>query len=129
MFTKSHEYIKFEQNNVAKIGISSYASKSIGDVIFTEFTAEDEAIEKGQTIGILDSVKSVNEIYSPINGIILEQNINVVDNPNIINKDSLGEGWLLKISCVEKSDPEFMDSKTYDKYVESVIMNELKYTR
>jgi len=129
MFTKTHEYIKFKQNNVAIIGISSYASKNIGEIIFADLTPEDEAIEKNQTIGILESVKSANEIYSPVNGIILEHNVNAIEMPNLINDDSLGEGWLLKISCVDKSDPELMDSKTYDKYVESIVMNKLKYIR
>ena len=119
LFTKTHEYIKFGKNNVGTIGISSYASTNVGEIIFTELIPEDEALEKGQAIGVLESVKSANEIYSPVNGIILEHNINLFEKPNLINDDPLGDGWLLKISCVDKSDPELMDSETYAEYVES----------
>ena len=119
LFTKTHEYIKFGKNNVGTIGISSYASTNVGEIIFTELIPEDESVEKGQAIGVLESVKSANEIYSPVNGIILEHNINLFEKPNIINDDPLGEGWLVKISCVDKSDPELMDSETYAEYVES----------
>lgn len=124
MFTKTHEYIKFEKNNVGKIGISSYASTNVGEVIFTELIPENEAVEKNQPVGILESVKSANEIYSPVNGIILEHNVNIFEKPHIINEDPLGDGWLLKISCVDKSDPELMDSETYEEYVESEKLNE-----
>jgi len=119
MFTKTHEYIKFGKNNVGTIGISSYASSNVGYVIFTELIPEEEAVEKGQSIGLLETAKYATEIYSPLNGIILEQNIKIFANPNIINDDPLGEGWLVKISCVDKSDPELMDSETYAEYVES----------
>ena len=81
-------------------------------------------VEKGQAIGVLESVKSANEIYSPVNGIILEHNINLFEKPNLINDDPLGDGWLLKISCVDKSDPELMDSETYAEYIESEKLNE-----
>ena len=119
MFTKTHEYIKFGKNNVGTIGLSSYASTNAGNIIFTELIPEEEVVEKGQAIGVLESVKSANEIYSPVNGIILEHNINLFEKPNLINDDPLGDGWLLKISCVDKSDPELMDSETYAEYVES----------
>jgi glycine cleavage system H protein len=119
MFTKTHEYIKFGKNNIGTIGISSYASTNVGEIIFTELIPEGEAVEKDQVIGTLETVKSANDIYSSVNGIILEQNIKIFENPHIINDDPLGEGWLVKISCVDKSDPELMDSETYAEYVES----------
>ena len=117
LFTKTHEYIKFGKNNVGTIGLSSYAS--VGYIIYTELIPEEEAVEKGQVIGLLETSKYATEIYSPVNGVILEQNIKVFITPEVIADDPLGEGWLLKISCVDKSDPELMDSETYAEYVES----------
>ncbi len=117
MFTKTHEYIKFGKNNVGTIGLSSYAS--VGYIIYTELIPEEETVEKGQVIGLLETSKYATEIYSPVNGVILEQNIKVFSTPEVISDDPLGEGWLLKISCVDKSDPELMDSETYAEYVES----------
>lgn len=120
MFTKTHEYIKFGKNNIGTIGISSYASSNVGEVIFTELIPEEEeVVEKNQAVGVLESVKSANEIYSPVNGTILEHNVNIFETPNLINDDPLGDGWLLKISCVDNSDPELMDSETYAEYIES----------
>jgi glycine cleavage system H protein len=119
MFTKTHEYIKFDKQNIGTIGISSYAVNKVGDIIFTELIGEDEAVEKNQSIGILESVKSANEIYTPVNGIIVEQNKKVIETPELINEDPMGEGWLVKISCVDKTDPDLMDHETYNEYIKT----------
>ena len=119
MFTKTHEYIKFGKNNIGTIGISSYASTKVGEIIFTELIPEDVAVEKGQAISLLETAKYATEIYSPVNGIILEHNIKIFVTPEVIKDDPLGEGWLVKISCVDKFDPELMDSETYAEYVKS----------
>ena len=119
MFTKTHEYIKFDKLNgvdIGTIGISPYASKNVGDIIFVDLIKEDDAVEKNQVIGILESVKSANEIYAPINGIILEQNTKIIQTPELINDDPMGEGWLVKISCVDKTDSDLMDSNAYHEY-------------
>ena len=123
MFTKTHEYIKFDKQNIGTIGISPYASKNVGNIIFTELIGEDTAVEKNQTIGVLESVKSTNDIYTPVNGIIVEQNNKIIETPELINDDPMGEGWLVKVSCVDKTDPDLMDSETYREYIKEKDLN------
>jgi len=120
LFTKSHEYIKFDKLkgvDIGTIGITSYASEKLGDIVFTDLIGEDTAVEKNQTIGILESVKSANDIYSPVNGIIFEQNNKIIETPELVNEDPMGEGWLVKVSCVDKTDPDLMDIETYHEYI------------
>ena len=122
MYTKTHEYIKFDklkEVDIGTIGISSYATNKVGDIIFVDLIEEDTAVEKSQSIGILESVKSANDIYSPVNGIIFEQNNKVIKTPELINEDPMGEGWLVKISCVDKTDPDLMDQETYNEYIKT----------
>jgi glycine cleavage system H protein len=122
MYTKTHEYIKFDklkEVDIGTIGITSYASGKLGDIVFTDLIEEDTAVEKNQSIGILESVKSANEIYTPVNGIIIEQNLNIIKTPELINEDPMGEGWLVKISCVDKTDPDLMDHETYNEYIKT----------
>ena len=119
MFTNTHEYIKIDKHNIGTIGISPYASKNVGDIIFVDLIEEDEVVEKNQAIGTLESVKSANEIYTPVNGIIVEQNKQVIETPELINEDPMGEGWLVKISCVDKTDPDLMDNETYHEYIQN----------
>jgi glycine cleavage system H protein len=119
MYTKSHEYIdKEEGKSIGKVGISKYASEHIGEIIFAEMMDDDEAVEKGSIIGVLESVKSANDIYAPINCVILEKNRKVIDDPNIISRDPKREGWIFKVSCNSLHDNELMNSEEYDKYVE-----------
>lgn len=119
MYTKSHEYIdKEEGKSIGKIGISKYATERIGEIIYAEMMDDDEAVEKGSLIGVLESVKSANDIYAPISGILLEKNQKVIDDPNIISRDPLSEGWIFKVSCNSLDDKELMNREEYDKYVE-----------
>ena len=124
MYTKSHEYIdKEEGKSIAKVGISQYASKNVGAIIYAETIDEDNVVEKGSVIGILETVKAANDIYSPITGIIVEKNNKVIEEPEIIINDPLGDGWILKISCNKIDDKDLMSSEEYEKYVDKIRDN------
>jgi glycine cleavage system H protein len=121
MYTKSHEYIdKEEGKSIAKVGISKYASQNVGPILYTETVDEDNIVEKGSVISILETVKSANDVYSPISGIILEKNNKVIEEPYIITNDPLGDGWILKISCNKIDDKELMTDEEYEKYVDKI---------
>jgi glycine cleavage system H protein len=118
MYTKSHEYIDKEEGKcIGKIGISKYANESIGEIIYADIM-DDDAVENGSIICVLESVKSANDIYAPIKCVILEKNPKVIDDPNIISRDPLGEGWIFKVSYNKMDDKGLMNSEEYDKYVE-----------
>lgn len=116
-FSKEHEWVRVS-GNIATIGVSDYAQDQLGEVVFVELPDEGEEFEKDDAFGVIESVKSVNDIYAPLSGRIIEVNDPVVDSPEIVNEDPYGEGWLVKI---EISDPkelsELMSAKDYEAYI------------
>lgn len=111
--TESHEYL-IEENNVLKIGITDFAVEQLGDVVFIELPEVDSDFKKGEIFGTIESVKAASEIYLPVSGKIEEINEKAVENPELINNDSFGEGWLIKVSGYKKSELE--EAMSYDEY-------------
>ena len=116
-YSKEHEWVRVS-GNIATIGISDYAQDQLGEIVFVELPDEGEEFEKDDAFGVVESVKSVNDIYAPLSGRIVEVNDPVVDSPEIVNEDPYAEGWLVKI---EISDPkelgELMSAKDYEAYI------------
>ncbi len=116
-YSKEHEWVRIS-GNVVTVGISDYAQDQLGEIVFVELPAEGEEFSKGDAFGVVESVKSVNDIYAPVTGTVMEINDPVVDSPEIVNEDPYGEGWLIKF---EVSDPkelkELMSAKEYEKYL------------
>lgn len=116
-YSKEHEWVRIS-GNVVTVGISDYAQDQLGEIVFVELPAEGEEFSKGDAFGVVESVKSVNDIYAPVAGTVMEINDPVVDSPEIVNEDPYGEGWLIKF---EVSDPkelkELMSAKEYEKYL------------
>ena len=122
-YSNTHEYLKIEKKNgmtIGTIGISTFASKKISEIVYAEIINEGEFVEKNNIIGYLETVKSLNNIYAPINGIILEQNNKIAEHPRLITEDPLGEGWLLKVSCNNLKEDNLMSNEEYHKYIEEI---------
>ncbi len=116
-YSKEHEWVRVS-GNIATIGVSDYAQDQLGEVVFIELPDEGEEFEKDDAFGVIESVKSVNDIYAPITGRIMEMNDPVVDSPEIVNEDPYGEGWLVKIEISDlKELGEFMSAKDYEAYI------------
>ena len=96
-YSKSHEYLKTLSENKAIIGITAYASSELGDVVFIELPEAGKTFKTGQKFGVIESVKSVSDLYMPHDGKILEINTDLTDHPEYINQDTYGKGWMLKI--------------------------------
>lgn len=112
-YLDSHEYVRVE-GETATIGISAFAVDQLGDIVFVELPDVDETLEKGQTFGTVESVKAVEDMYSPVSGTVVEQNSAVVDTPETIAEDPYGKGWLLKVKL---SNPEEVnDALSADEY-------------
>src|SRR5688500_6118484 len=96
-FAKSHEWLRTD-SNAAYIGISDYAQSELGDIVFVDITAGiGDDIPKGGVFGTIEAVKTVSDLYMPVDGKILEVNQTIVDSPETINKDPYTDGWLIKI--------------------------------
>ncbi len=117
MYSKEHEWIKLE-GNVATIGITDYAQEQLGDVVNVEFPPEGEEIVKDEAFGVVESVKSVSDIFAPISGKVLEINEPLADSPAIVNEDPYSEGWLIKVEVTKPEEiKELMDAKAYEAYL------------
>lgn len=116
-YSKEHEWVRVS-GNIATIGISDYAQDQLGEIVFVELPDEGEEFEKDDAFGVVESVKSVNDIYSPIGGRVVEVNDPVVDSPEIVNEDPYAEGWLVKIEITDPKElGELMSAKEYAAYI------------
>ena len=96
-FTKDHEWISID-GNIATIGITDFASSELGDIVFVEVETVDEDLDKEESFGSIEAVKTVSEMFMPISGTVIEFNESIEDSPELINSDPYGEGWIIKIS-------------------------------
>jgi glycine cleavage system H protein len=95
-YTESHEWIRFE-GEVGTVGITDFAQDSLGDIVFLELPEPGTSFQPGETVGVVESVKTVSDILSPVSGEITEVNSGLEANPESVNKDPYGTGWLFKI--------------------------------
>jgi glycine cleavage system H protein len=96
-YTNSHEDIRLE-DDTATVGITAFAIDQLGDIVFLDLPEVGTRVEKGQTFGTIESVKAVEDIYSPVTGTVMESNMALVDEPEIIGNDPYGASWLLKVN-------------------------------
>ena len=96
LYTKEHEWVKKEDEQVT-IGITDFAQSQLGDIIFLELPEVGQKIVSGEPFGEIEAVKTVSELYAPINGTIIEINEDLEDNPDNINQDCYGSGWIIKV--------------------------------
>ncbi len=112
-YTQDHEWV-FMDNNIATIGISDYAAKELGEVVFVELPEANESINQKGEFGTVESVKTVSSVYSPISGTITDTNTELEDNPNLVNEDPQGSGWIIKLQIADVT--ELDDLMTYEEY-------------
>ena len=117
-YTETDEWAKLEEGNRVRIGITDYAQKELRDIIGVELPEIDSEVGKGDVVATLESVKATGDVYSPISGKIVEVNERLLDEPELLNTDPYGDGW---IAIIEPSNPgeyeELMTSKQYIEYL------------
>jgi len=112
-YTKDHEWIRIEGDE-ATIGITEFASKELGDIVFVEVETEDEELAKEETFGSIEAVKTVSDMFMPVSGVVLKFNEALEDAPETINQDPFGEGWIIKIRMSDLSElSDLLDAKAY----------------
>ena len=119
-YADTHEYV-LQENGLLKIGVSEFAIDQLGDIVFVELADQGAALEKGDTFGTIESVKAVEEVYLPFSGEIVSVNESVIDNPELLQNDPIGEGWLIVIKPDSKV--SFDDLMTSDEYKSKVMPN------
>lgn len=118
LYSKEHEWIQ-KGDDVATIGITEYAQKELGDVVFAELPEVGATFKANEAFGTVESVKAVSEVYMPVAGEVVEANDSLMDAPEKINDDPYGEGWIIRIRLEDPAQLEaLMSSEEYSKYVE-----------
>ena len=112
-YADTHEYV-LEENGLLKIGVSEFAIDQLGDIVFVELADQGSTLEKGETFGTIESVKAVEEVYVPFSGEIVSVNQSVIDNPELLQNDPIGDGWLVILKPESKASiAELMTSEEY----------------
>ena len=119
-YTKDHEYIRVE-GDVGTVGISDYAQKQLGDIVFVELPAAGKVLRQGDEAAVVESVKAASEINAPVNGEVVESNSALEDNPALVNEDPEGGTWFLKLKITDSGQLDaLMDGEAYGKFVEGL---------
>lgn len=118
-YAKSHEYVHVE-GDVGTIGITDYAQKELGDVVFVELPQVGSQLEAADELGSIESVKAVSELFSPVSGEVVEVNEALTEKPELVNTDPYGDGWMIKVRLSDPTEvDELMSAEEYEEYIET----------
>lgn len=116
-YTKDHEWIKLD-GNVATIGITDYAQRELGDIVYVEVETIGKPLKAGEVFGTVEAVKTVSDLFLPVDGTITELNAALANSPESVNSDPYGEGWMVKMTVNNPADVEaLMDATAYETQV------------
>jgi len=117
-YTQEHEWICPEPENKGKVGITDYAQSQLGDVVFVDLPPPGSQVEQLKKMGEIESVKAVSDLFAPVSGRVLEINQAVINEPALVNQDTYGDGWLVRLELSNPSELDaLMDSDKYDEFV------------
>ena len=102
-YTKDHEWVRIE-GDVATVGVTDFAQGELGDIVYLEIETEGETLEAGDVFGTVEAVKTVSDLFMPVSGEVIEVNANLESNPELVNADPYGEGWMVKIKVSDEGD-------------------------
>jgi glycine cleavage system H protein len=118
-YTHDHEWVRVDGDK-AIVGITDFAQGELGDVVFVEIETEGETLSKGETFGTVEAVKTVSDLFMPISGEVAEINEVLADQPELVNKDPFGAGWMIKVNITNLSELEgLLSAEDYQKMLES----------
>jgi glycine cleavage system H protein len=117
-YTPEHEWARLDHGTVT-VGITSYATDQLGDVVFVELPDVGRTLEAGKPFGVVEAVKTVSDLYAPVAGEVVEVNTALADNPALVNQEPFGEGWMVRIRPSNPADLEkLLGAVDYEKHVE-----------
>lgn len=118
-YAKSHEYVHVE-GEIGTIGITDYAQKELGDVVFVELPQVGTQLEAADELGSIESVKAVSELFAPVSGEVVEINETLAEKPELINTDPYGDGWMIRVRLSDPSElDDLMNAEEYEEYIET----------
>lgn len=103
-YTKDHEWIRLESDGIAVVGITDFAQRELGDIVYVDINTVGETISEGELFGTVEAVKTVSDLYLPVSGEILEFNAALEADPDLVNSDPYGEGWMIRVKITGSTD-------------------------
>jgi glycine cleavage system H protein len=120
LYSKDHEWV-LSAGGIVTVGVTDYAQHELGDVVFVDLPAAGKELKKGDPAANIESVKAVSDVYAPVAGKITEVNAKLGANPELVNQDPFGDGWIFKMSVNQASElAELMDLKKYEEYLKGI---------
>ncbi len=117
-YTKEHEWIRDNGDGTATVGVTDFAQGELGDIVFVELEDVGFEFDKDESFGTVEAVKTVSELYAPVSGEITEVNEKLEDEPELVNDDPYGDGWMIKLKISDKSEMEdLMSAKEYEEII------------
>ena len=119
-YSKEHEWVRLEADDVVVVGITEFAQDSLGDVVFVELPEVEDEVEQFEKMGEIESVKAVSDLYSPVSGSVLERNEALEESPELVNDNPYQEGWMLRIALSDTLElGNLMSASDYEAFLES----------
>lgn len=117
-YTKDHEWVRVN-GDIATVGITDFAQSELGDIVYVEVETIDETLDQDEVFGSVEAVKTVSDLFLPLSGTLVEFNENLEDEPEKVNEDPYGEGWMVKIKFTNEEElNELMDAKAYQAHID-----------
>ena len=119
-YSEEHEWLRVESDGTAVVGITEFATESLGDVVFVELPEVGAELGQSEKMGEIESVKAVSDLYSPVGGRVVERNENLIDSPQLVNEGPFDSGWMLKLELVDPAQVDkLMSAQEYDAFLAS----------
>ena len=116
-YTKDHEWVKME-GDIAVVGITDFAQKELGDIVYVEVETEGETLNKEEVFGTIEAVKTVSDLFMPLSGVVVEFNVNLESNAEVVNSNPYTDGWIIKIKVSDSSQiDELLSSEDYKGHI------------
>jgi glycine cleavage system H protein len=117
-YTKDHEWIKIE-NDIATIGITDFAQGELGDIVYVDVDTLDDTVEEGEVFGSVEAVKTVSDLFMPLTGEVVDFNSELEEDPEFVNTDPYGKGWMIKMNISDPSQIiDLLDAEAYQKLIQ-----------
>ncbi|MBV7441067.1 glycine cleavage system protein GcvH [Weeksellaceae bacterium TAE3-ERU29] len=115
-YSKDHEWVKVE-GDIATVGVTDYAQSELGDIVFIDVDTEGEELEAGEVFGSIEAVKTVSDLFMPVSGEVVEINEALDDEPELVNQDPYGKGWIVKVKVSDVDLSELLDADAYKEII------------
>ncbi len=111
-YTKEHEWLRMEGDQ-GVIGVTDFAASELGDIVYIELPGTGTSIKAGESLGSIETVKAVEDLYSPVSGVVVDVNVKLEDNPELVNEDPFGDGWMVRLQVENLEGAELLSAEEY----------------